>query len=413
MKTCSTRICEVTTDVVKVLVPHFKTEIVVFFLTLIWFLFFSLLFATYVDFSSHHEIMGYDSDFYIGGDDPKLMLKKLLSWNLRHPLFVMINCPILLIDFLLPSSMHFAIFAFFSSLLMALSNLQIYKICKTYVDDKLSIICCVILFPSFAHIILLSGQAETYVYTIFFVLLLINLSLLNKSSEISDAFIFAMLTGTTLTNCVFFYIVKIWEYQGNFYMALKRSLESMKLFLGLFALTFAGLAYRFLFKHISLMESILNDTHKFVHDNSIPFSVIWNHYFAEPIMFHYKDQIVHTLNAEILPDYPYVIFHVVILFILILFVWGFFHSNVFLRNICLCFFIYNGIIHFLFGYGNNELQLFCGHWLFFVPIFISLGLSAIRRVYVRSFIQLSVFLCSIGLASYNGYCYVVSVWACH
>ena len=142
------------------IIPHKGKENTIFFSTLIWFLGFSLYFALCVDFSYHHELMGYDSDFYIGeGRNPKLMLNKIVSWNLRHPLYVMINYPILLIDTLLPSKLHWAIFAIFSSIIMAGSNLLIYKICKQVLIEDISALISVILFSTFAHIMLLSGLA--------------------------------------------------------------------------------------------------------------------------------------------------------------------------------------------------------------------------------------------------------------
>ena len=130
----------------KIKATHHNTEKYIFFSTLIWFLSFSLYFSLYVDFSYHHELMGYDSDFYIGEGNEKLALNKIASWNLRHPLYVMINYPILLIDALLPSKLHWAIFAVFSSIIMAGSNMLIYKICKQVLGGDISTLISILLF---------------------------------------------------------------------------------------------------------------------------------------------------------------------------------------------------------------------------------------------------------------------------
>lgn len=392
--------------------PHQKTEKTIFFATLIWFLCFSLNFALSVDFSCHHELMGYDSDFFIGGSDGKLMLKKIISWNLRHPLYVMMNLPVLLIDALLPSTLHWAIFAVFSSIMMAGSNLLIYTICKHASVGKTSALLSIILFSTFAHIMLLAGLAETYVLTIYFILLLILFAMTKESTLFSDNVIFAILTGTTLTNCIYFFIVKVWEKAGNIRKAIITTLKSTFLFIPLFVITMTGLAYRYFVKHIPLMEAILNDTHKFVHDSHIQITTIWNHYFADPFLFHYTDQVVHTSNAEVLPTYPSIFYHVTIIFILLFALWGVIKSKAILRNICLCFFAYNIIIHFVCGYGNNELQLFCGHWVFFVPIFIAIGLNAITHTFTRRTFQVIIFACAIIFAIHNGYCYLTSIQAC-
>lgn len=395
------------------IIPHKGKENTIFFSTLIWFLGFSLYFALCVDFSYHHELMGYDSDFYIGeGRNPKLMLNKIVSWNLRHPLYVMINYPVLLIDVLLPSRLHWAIFAVFSSVIMAGSSLLIYKICKQVLIEDISALISVILFSTFAHIILLSGLAEAYVLTIYFVLLLILLTLTKKSTRLSDNVIFAILTGTTITNCIYFFFVKVWEKAGNIRQAILTTLKSTFLFIPLLVITMTGLAYRFFFKHIPLMEAILNDTHKFVHDSHIQLTTIWNHYFADPFLFHYTDQVVHTSNAEVLPSYPSIYYHIIIIFLLLFALWGVVKSKAILRNICLSFVAYNFFIHFVCGYGNNELQLFCGHWLFFIPIFIAIGLDAITHKPLKRIFQIMMIACAIIFAIHNGYCYITSINAC-
>ena len=259
---------------------------------------------------------------------------------------------------------------------------------------------------------LLSGLAETYVLTIYFVLLLILLAMTKKSTLFSDNIIFAILTGTTLTNCIYFLFVKVWEKAGNIRQAIITTLKSTFLFIPLFVITMTGLAYRFFFKHIPLMEAILNDTHKFVHDSHIQLTTIWNHYFADPFLFHYTDQVVHTSNAEVLPSYPSIFYHVAIIFILLFALWGVVKAKALLCNICLSFFAYNIIIHFICGYGNNELQLFCGHWLFFVPIFIAIGLDAITSKPIQRTFQIIMIAYAIFFAIHNSYCYITSIQAC-
>ena len=399
-------------NLLNLIIPHHKMEIIILLSTLIWFMCFSLFFALCVDFSYHHELMGYDSDFYIGEGNEKLALNKIASWNLRHPLYVMINYPILLIDALLPSKLHWAVFAVFSSFIMAGSNLLIYKICKQVSVGKISTLISIILFSTFAHILLLSGLAETYVLTIYFVLLLILLAMTKKSTRLSDNVIFAILTGTTLTNCIYFFFVKVWEKAGNIKQAVITTIKSTYIFIPLFVITMTGLAFRYFVKHIPLMEAILNDTHKFVHDSNMQLSTIWNHYFADPFLFHYTDQVVHTSNAEALPAYPSSFYHISIIFLLLFALWGVIKSKAVLRNICLSFFAYNIIIHFVCGYGNNELQLFCGHWLFFVPIFIAIGLDAITHKPIRRVFQIMMIACAIFFAIHNGYCYLTSIQAC-
>ena len=132
-----------------VCMPHTITEKLILAIGLAWFLSFSMYFALKVDFSCQNELMGYDSFFYIGGDNPKLMLHKIISWNLRHPIFVIINLPLLIIDALLPYNLHVALFGVVSSTMMAFSNLFIYKICNCLKIEEKSSIVSIILFSTF------------------------------------------------------------------------------------------------------------------------------------------------------------------------------------------------------------------------------------------------------------------------
>ncbi len=399
-------------DLYVTIMPHSKSETIIVISTLVWFLLFSMFFAFSVDFSYKNEIMGYDGIFYIGLDNPKLRLDKIFSWNLRHPIFVLINYPILIFDAILPAKCHVAIFALASSLITAFSNLLIFKICRQLSLNTINCIIPVILFPTFAHVLLLSGQAETYVYTIFFMLLSILLAHTRKSTIITDNIIFAFLTGSTLTNCVFFFIIKFWEEGGAFKKAVSRTLKSSLLFLPLFAMTFVGLVFRYFVKHLPLYEAILNDTHKFVHDSNNLLQAAWDHYLSEPFLFHQVHDVVLTENAEVLTAYPSLIYHVIVVVILGFSVWGLINSKVLLRSICLSVVLYNIIIHFVCGYGNNELQLFCGHWIFFVPVLIAIGLNAIKFNFLRNGFIILLFVCALFMAIHNGYCYFDSILMC-
>ncbi len=408
------RIKEAVKETYEIVIPHNRCEIIIFVVSFIWFQCFSLYFALIVDFSEMKELMGYDSIFYIGADNPKLMLNKILSWNLRHPIFVIINYPLLIIDYFLPNNLHVALFAIFSSILFSFSNLLIYKICKELKIDLNSIFVSIILYSTFAHIILLSGQAETYVYTITFCLLMILLALKNKSNIVSDNIIFAILTGSTITNCIYFFIIKFWENAGALKKSIIATIKSSILFIPLFGLTFIGLAYRIVLKHIPLKDAILNDTYKFVHSDTNLLDVTWRHYFAEPFLFHYTDQVVLTQNAEVLPDYPFVIYDLIILFILVFaLLWGgLFKYKTTICKICASFFLYNIIIHFVCGYGNNELQLFCGHWIFFIPILVAIGLDSIKSPLLRHLFLVFFIVISLFMAIHNGYCYITSINVC-
>ena len=393
------------------MIPSNRLESTIFFSTLIWFLLFSIFFSFLVDLSENQvELMGYDTFFYIGGDYPKLHLSKLLSWNLRHPCFVIFNLPSLIIDALLFYKLHVFVFSFISCIISSLSNLMIFKICREIGADKWATITAIILFPTFAHVILLSGQPETFVFTMFFMVLLILSAVLKHSNYYTDSILFLFLTGTTLTNCVKFLFVKIWEENGNIYNAIKRTTRSSWLFCIMFLLTAAGLVYRIVYKHIPLNDAIFNDTLKFVHELPNKFYLAWCHFLSEPILFHSTDLIVYTKDATVLPPYPSILMDMVIAFIYILSIYGLVRNiRSLVGKICLSCMLFDLFMHFVVGYGLNELQLFCEHWIFFVPITLSLAVSSLKNSLLRGSVIGFLLLVAVFFSLYNGYCYIHSM----
>ena len=83
-----------------------------------------------------------------------------------------------------------------------------------------------------------------------------------------------------------------------------------------------------------------------------------------------------------------------------------------ISKICASFFLFNIIIHFICGYGNNELQLFCGHWIFFIPILVAMGLNSFKELSVKHMFQVLFTAISLFMAIHNGYCYITSINAC-
>lgn len=87
-------------------------------------------------------------------------------WHLRHPLFALFNIlqnSICWIIELWGMNYKFVIHTFITPILFAFSNLILYKVLLIYnVTQKYVPIILVFLFSSFAHVILLAGQYETF-----------------------------------------------------------------------------------------------------------------------------------------------------------------------------------------------------------------------------------------------------------
>lgn len=203
----------------QIICPRGKEEKAILVLSMVYFLLFSMVFACNVDVTRIPKstgIMGYDTWWNIeawrGGE--RLALNKLHVWNIRHPFYVFINIPALLVAGILGENTKWCVFAFFSSLIMSLSNLLIYKICKTYDVPKCVTCCALLLFSSFAHVILLASQAETFSYTMCFSLLAILAVLMKEDDKCKDNVLFLLLAGTTITNVAKFFMLKFCKLRG-------------------------------------------------------------------------------------------------------------------------------------------------------------------------------------------------------
>lgn len=403
------------TVITKSVIPHNHKELQIFIVSFLWFLIFSSFFSFLVDFNERDvELMGYDTKFYIEGDNPKLTFSKLLSWNFRHPLYVLINLPSMIIDLILPKTFHVFVYALSSCVLSALNNLLIFKIIS-HIGGKtnyyISSIFVIILYSTFAHVILLSAQAETFIYTQFFLLLFILLTILNLSTSYTDNILFAFLTGTTLTNCIKFFLIKLCDSNFNIKKTLTKTLRSSYIFIILFLSTFLGLVYRIFYKNIPIGNAIFNDTMKFIHNMPNRLYLAWNNFFSEPLLFHSSKNVVYTKDSTTLDPYPSIIFHGIILFILLFSLIGLVKNRKkMIGKICFLCFSCDCFIHFIMGYGLNELHLFCGHWMFFIPICCALSLNDIQSDMTRKVFITIIFIISLFFASYNSYCYLNSMF---
>ncbi len=398
-------------SLVRTACAHKTDERMVFVLSLAYFLLFSMIFAFNVDVSLQPQIMGYDTYANIDGENPKIVLRKVLAWNIRHPLYVLYNIPALLVSLMLVGgTTKWCVFAFFSSLVMAESNLLIYKICRFYDVPKSVGYCSVLLFSSFAHVILLAGQAETFVYTMCFSLLAILVVLRNEDNKWKDNILFMLLTGTTVTNVAKFFMLRLCRSGVSFKRAFVETWRSSYLFLSFWAFTVLGLLYRIFIKHLPWREAVMGDTINYIRDVPDRLLLVWENFFCEPLLFHSQQDVVYTLDTTMLGDYPEPLFELLMLCLYVLCGLSlFFHRKSYIGKVCLAFLSVDFLIHFVIGYGKNELQLFCLHWLFFLPVLLALLVKDFSRTIRR--ISCGVLLVlTFCFMSYNVFCYINSIF---
>jgi hypothetical protein len=63
-------------------------------------------------------------------------------------------------------------------------------------------------------------------------------------------------------------------------------------------------------------------------------------------------------------------------------------------------------MHFGIGYGMEEAQLFCGHWLFFLPILLGMF---IKNLSTNKYLTTLIALVTMFLLIYNIFCYYYSL----
>ena len=294
---------------------------------------------------------------------------------------------------------------------MSLSNLLIYKTCQFYEVSKYVACCSVLLFSSFAHVILLAGQAETFVYTMFFSLLAIWVALRGEDDRWKDNVLFMLLAGTTITSAAKFFILKLCKYRGHIKRAFIETWRSSYLFLSLMAFMLLGLLHRLLY--VSLLDAVMDDTIYYIKDVPDRLRLIWENFFCEPLLFHSQQEVVYTTDTTMLGDYPEPVFGIVILCLYVLCVVSLFvHRKTYIAQVCVAFLSVDFLIHFVIGYGKNELQLFCLHWLFFLPVLLALLIKSSTKA-LRRFSCGIVFLLALCFMFYNAFCYLNSMFAEH
>ena len=356
------------------------------------------------------ELMGYDTDIRFATDPIMMSSGEMLKWNIRHPLFTFFYFPVILLNELLLAigiEITRPLFMFVSVLIMGYSCLILYKILRSF---SLSVNACIVLlflFCSFAHIILLGFQVDSFVLSLFFLLLMILLFVKHKNCMIIDNILFLGLVGTTSTNMIKFGFYQLIE-ERNIFRAMKRFLLSIPFFILIVLVTLPDLYYRLSLGR-GLIYAFIGDTLKYTGTTLDRCRLFIDNFVSEPILFHNATGIVFSPDTIHLPAYPSTLCYIVVLIIFLLVIL----SVVVCRReklvwlFCTCW-ASDIIIHFGVGYGMEEAQLFCGHWLFFIPIMIGMLMVHSRQKF-RNHIVMTVAVIASSLLVYNFYCFIHSL----
>lgn len=378
------------------------------------FLYFSLILLLLITVSfpkgEFMELMGYDTDIRFSTSPIMMSLGEMCKWNIRHPLYTFFYFPVILLNELL---LYFDIdvtrplFMFVSVFIMGYSCLLLYKILRFIrlsITTSLVLLC---LFCSFAHVILLGFQVDSFVMSMFFLLLMTLLFVKQENCMLTDNILFMGLTGTTSTNMIKFGMYLLME-EKRLGETMKRFLFSVPLFILVSLVTLPDLYYRLSLKR-GLIYAFIGDTLKYTGSTLDKCQLFIENFISEPILFHNTTGIVFSQETIHLPSYPsiwcfipvFIIFSLVLMSVIVCF------KEKVVRLFC----IYWGIdlvIHFGVGYGIEEAQLFCGHWLYFLPILIGL-LVVHSKTMLQNMIIGIVTIVAGSLMVYNLNCFIHSL----
>lgn len=349
-------------------------------------------------------MMGYDTQGHVTYEPQMLCFKNLLTWNIRHPLYTLLYLPVIILNegFLaLGIHLTWQVFLLSSIFLMSMSGLFVYKTIRLVGLENREAGLILAVFVSFAHVTFLGIQVDSFVISVFFGSLMLYLFAKGYHNFLTDNLLFFGITGTTSTNVVKFAFYQFLE-EKSFSKFVARFSKSLWLFCLLFVLTLPNLCMRLVERPRGLMYAVIGDSMNFRGTNHHKLQLFLENYISEPLLFHHTDGIIFSEETVCLPDYASLFYYFPVLSIWVMVLLSVYinrHSKV-IHLFVLCF-GFDLIMHFLVGYGMEEGQLFCGHWIFFIPVV--LGLMVKKMGTARLWLCVLLCLCFLEMLFLNSY----------
>lgn len=281
--------------------------------------------------------------------------------------------------------------AWCSNLAVTLSLVQIYKYLKNIITLPKKISSSIVLFFAFFSTpILLSFTAETYTYTLFFLMLFNYYAALKlrKNEKIpASALVFSGIAvgGLTVTNIVKVYtpllfeekVFQNWRKFGNLVLRVLLSV-------GAFALLFM---YRVNFEFLRFFEKSTEQLEKFSNPKVTPvwdMIVSWffggNMLFSSFILRDYHNKKGFEYKALFMDVYTSVFPYIFVGIVLFLVVWSYainFKNK--LVQVLMLSFLVDIVIHCILKFGLHTSYIYGGHFIFTVPLMIGWLFFAYRH----------------------------------
>ena len=316
-------------------------------------------------------LLGYDTAGHLEYEPMMICSNNMLDWNLRHPLYRLFLFPIIIINeglLLIGINISWPLFIASSTWMLSCSGLYIFKILRSLQLSIKESSLLLSLFCSFAHVIMLSIQVDSFVMSMFFCTCMTLLFVNQFHNKLSDSILFLGIAGTTSTNFFKFLFYQLLE-EKNIKKTITRFMKSIPTFCLLFAFTTPNLVIRLIECPRGFLYAVVGDSFYYRGSDASKWRLFFENFLSEPLIFHHTTGIIYSQETIYLPNYAYLWYYLpisIIFLLVILSVILNWHQKV-IQLFCYCF-GFDLFMHFGIGYGMEEGQLFCGHWLFFIPI---------------------------------------------
>lgn len=395
-------------ELLKYLLPACRLELVVFVVSLVIYLAYSLIIVYNTSLIDHNTIW---SDIYFSFDNQQFYTKGY-AYVEAHPLIRLFMFPILKFGNLLllfftykAKTLWYAV-AF--GTLVAMSNVYVFRYLKRVVGLKLLVALLLTAFYGFsATNLILSFTAESFTFTAFILpLMLVFYSEYIKKEEritLSTNLFFAIsLGGITFTNFVKGLVPML--FQGN---ERKSLVKKLLLVIGVFCVILACTP-GFLDSSLSLFSkfSAYGDASSTITESDKSFNVFRNItdlFLGASILFSsfyvkvelQYDKMVDMITLGYYQNYwAFVFLAILYLSVIVAIVRG--YRNRLIQMLFLIFFV-DIFIHLICLYGLQDPFIYGGHWVCMIPLFLgwlykSLNSQRLQRVFVSVLSLMLIFL---------------------
>lgn len=400
----------------QMILPHNKSEKILLCVSMVYFY---IIWGAFIILRNEYlpiNIMGYDTIPNIS----QYGFPYVHCWHLRHPLFAFFYLPQTCIVWIFE---RFSIddrlitYTIVTPAIFAFNNLLLSKILRELLPkgNNIGIYLSIALFSSFAHVILLSGQYETFPLSMF--LLVLSLLYINRQQNTyQDNILFALIAGVTSTNGIKLLIAWMWDTSLAKYI--KRSLKSICLFSICMVLPTLQLILATI-RHGDLYGHFITNSTGFSHVEYSTLSALKDNFFSEPLFFHNLGAIIYDPritysgvkmpSTSIMDSYQYPFINACIIVIYVIAIIGVvLNYKERIVKAMLSFVLIDMIVLLLLGYAKNEAQLFCLHWIFIIPIAIGLLFRKLSKRYYRAILSLTLLLLTTTALCYNMTAYIIS-----